>query len=569
VSFTLLKSPEPLSKRFDLEEGGGIVKIPAANMTQGRARRVLLDFAQFGAALTRAGEREAFCYGLHDAAAHGEAVQIAIAAKADPARGVLARTREFFDYRPGPGVVMIDHDPHPDGPAVTPEALRDILAAVCPAFAGAACWVRGSLSAGVHLEGEAPKPGRGFHLYLAAADAADIPRFGRALFRRLWLAGHGYIALSGAGSFLVRAVIDEAVFAGERLDFTGCPIVGPGLAYAPPEAVYHTGGYLDTFAQPDLSEAEERQFAAVVAQAKQAREGDRQAQRARWEENHIRAMASRGVSERGARAQARQIPADGKPANLHRDWPLEFAALGSATVGEVLANPSHYDGQALADPIEGVGYGRTTAKFFANPGGKPYIHSHAHGGAKYFLKASAAPPPRPPEPPFDPAYYAQMAPQAEEESDASAPAPAAAPRPAFHYANNPAQPATLAEGGGVLIEAASRQKAKPAPRRGLAGGLLQDPGDVGRRPTPPTAKPGKHPRAHAARTMPAQAAQPTNTVDFAILFAESNLHAAYTGLHPSYTDRLNEYSLANGLLLEADDKGNQALVAESRAADCR
>jgi hypothetical protein len=275
VCFTRFESGETLSKSFALVEGA-ITKTPAANMAAGKARRVAMDFAGFGTELTKASERVAFGYGLHDADAYGAAVAIAIAAKADPAQRILARTREFFDYRSGPGVVMIDHDPQPGGPVVTPDELLDTLAAVCPVFAHAACWVRGSLSAGVHLAGEAPKPGKGFHLYFAAADAADIPRFGKALSKRLWLAGHGFVALSSAGSFLVRSLIDAAVFDGERLDFVGRPVVGPGLAYTPPPATYRDGGYLDTSALSDLDEAEAERFAALVKDAKQAREADRQ-----------------------------------------------------------------------------------------------------------------------------------------------------------------------------------------------------------------------------------------------------------------------------------------------------
>jgi len=322
-------------------------------MTEGRAKRMAVDFSQFGAALAKASERVAFGYGLHDAEACGEAVKIAIAAKAKPDTCILARTREFFDYRTGPGILMLDHDPNPDGPTTTPDRLWAILAAVCPAFADAACWVRGSLSAGVHLEGEAPKVGRGFHLYFAVADASDIPRFGKALFKRLWLAGHGFIAVSGAGSFLVRSVIDAAVFDGERLDFVGRPVTGPGLAYTPPQAAYRAGGYLDNALLQDLDEAEEVLFKALVDQAKQAREADRQARRAEWEETHVRATVGRGVPEAAARAQTQQIPANGKPADLYKDWPLEFASLGFATVADVLANPARYDGQALADPYEG------------------------------------------------------------------------------------------------------------------------------------------------------------------------------------------------------------------------
>jgi len=404
-------------------------------MVDGRARRVAIDFSQFGAALSEAGATEAFCYGLHDSAAYAEAVKIAIAAKAEPGKGVLARTREYFNYRQQPGVLMLDFDPSADGQAMTPEQLRGILAGVCPGFADAAAWVRGSLSAGVHREGEAPRPGRGFHVYIAVPDASDIPRFGKALFKRLWLGGHGFIALSSAGSFLVRTVIDGAVFDGERLDFVGKPMVGPGLAYTPPEATYHAGGYLDTHALPDLTEEEERQLAALIAQAKQGREADRRARRATWEETHVRAMVGRGVSEPEARAQTRHIPADGKPGDLYRDWPLEFDKLDFATVGDVLADPGRYDGAALADPLEGVGYGRSTAKFFANVGGKPCIHSHAHGGARYFLKASAGPVARPPEPPFDPAYCEQQLAGMREDGDGHAEALGGG-----HYAEPPPPP---------------------------------------------------------------------------------------------------------------------------------
>jgi len=146
---------------------------------------------------------------------------------------------------------------------------------------------------------------------------------------------------------------------------------------------------------------------------------------------------------------------DGRPADLYRDWPLEFATLGFAIVADMLANPTRYDGQALADPFEGVDYGRTTAKFYINgQDGKPHINSHAHGGCKYFLKATAGPEPHPPEPPFDPEYYAQHAPL-DADGGTRVPAFAAAlPRPPDPPGVDNAPPAgrraetTTAEAGG-------------------------------------------------------------------------------------------------------------------------
>jgi P4 family phage/plasmid primase-like protien len=393
VHYTVFQSSEPLSKRYVLGGDGTIVKTPAAQMTTGRARRHLVDFAKFDECLDKAGPNVAFCYGLHDFTNYGEIVKISTASKANPAKKILARTREFFDYRVEPGILMIDHDPHPGGPMLTPGELRTLLAQIYPPFTHAACWIRGSLSAGVHKKGESAKPGRGFHLYFAVANASDIPRFGKALFNRLWLLGHGFIALSAAGSCLVRSVIDAAVFDGERLDFVGKPIIGDGLEFTAPKPDYADGSCLDTQSFPDLTEAEQAQIKALIEQAKQAREADRLAKRTEWGKGKVKELMGRGVPETQARAQVGQIAKAGGSFDLYADYPLEFAQLGFATVKVVLANPDHYEGQALADPLEGPDYGRTTAKFYANTReGKPVINSNAHGGQMFFLHAEDEPP---------------------------------------------------------------------------------------------------------------------------------------------------------------------------------
>ena len=71
-------------------------------------------------------------------------------------------------------------------------------------------------------------------------------------------------------------------------------------------------------------------------------------------------------------------------------------------------------------------------------------------------------------------------------------------------------------------------------------------------------------RLTAYPALPTQATQAGDFKDFAEI---SNLHQAYTELHPSYTDRLNEYTRARGSLIETDAKGNARIVAESLAAE--
>jgi hypothetical protein len=55
----------------------------------------------------------------------------------------------------------------------------------------------------------------------------------------------------------------------------------------------------------------------------------------------------------------------------------------------VLADPGRFEGETLADPLEGVAYGRCVAKVMRRADGTPWIHSFAHGRTIYALKHDA------------------------------------------------------------------------------------------------------------------------------------------------------------------------------------
>ena len=63
------------------------------------------------------------------------------------------------------------------------------------------------------------------------------------------------------------------------------------------------------------------------------------------------------------------------------DLELDFDDLGAVTVAKVLADPDKFVGETLADPLEGVDYGRCKAKVMRAADGALVIHSFAHGGA--------------------------------------------------------------------------------------------------------------------------------------------------------------------------------------------
>ena len=264
VSFTIFTSTSgPLSKTYTLENKK-IEKTPSAQMYKGAAERGTMPFKDFVEALSEATNEQAFGYGLHSDK-YAEEVDIVVSGKERPKDNVLSRTKLFFKYRGNPGVLMLDHDPSECRSTLTADELIEILTSFDPEIANAARIVRGSVSAGVHLAGKKPK-NKGFHIYIPVKDASDIPRYGKLLFDYLWLNGHGYIALASNGAMLVRSLIDDAVFSGERIDFVGRPIIqGEGIEYTEPLPKYFPGAYLDTSKLPGLTDKEARKVRANCA----------------------------------------------------------------------------------------------------------------------------------------------------------------------------------------------------------------------------------------------------------------------------------------------------------------
>jgi hypothetical protein len=68
------------------------------------------------------------------------------------------------------------------------------------------------------------------------------------------------------------------------------------------------------------------------------------------------------------------------------ELPFDDPELAGNTVADVLENPTRFEGETLADPLEGVAYGKCKAKIMLRPDGTPWINSFAHGRTVYELK---------------------------------------------------------------------------------------------------------------------------------------------------------------------------------------
>ena len=307
---------------------------------------------------------------------------------------VIARSRMYIDYRPGPAWMLCDFD-RKGMPATVAAAISDqggmwhALLSVVPGLARAARVTRASTSAGLRrtdTSDHLPHSG-GEHHYILVADGADIDRALKALHDLCWLHGFGWYLIGASGQLLDRSIIDSSVRFGERLCFEGAPEVVPPLvqddhARAP---VAHEGDAIDTrIAVPTLTDYEQARAHAAKEQARLALE-PRAAE--------IRAAADRRLAEDICNrtglpnVAAMRVVTARHNGKLLPHIMLDFDHSEPASVKDVLADPDKFIGETLSDPLEGARYGRGKAMVMRSkndPQGV-VINSFAHGQAFYRL----------------------------------------------------------------------------------------------------------------------------------------------------------------------------------------
>ena len=139
-----------------------------------------------------------------------------------------------------------------------------------------------------------------------------------------------------------------------------------------------TLGKLSEYQQHLVREARAVSADKLSSAATEIREGH---DRVLAEKIATRAGITKPSAQRQVRARHRGV--------LLPNVELDFDDLDAVTVAEVLADPNKFVGETLADPMEGVDYGRCKAKVMRAPDGAMVIHSFAHGGALYHLRHDA------------------------------------------------------------------------------------------------------------------------------------------------------------------------------------
>jgi hypothetical protein len=394
------KAGGPLTKRIKLAEDGSVVSDGSACvMSVGKAQRNhIANIGELATVIEQLRSNQAITLGALRAG-QPKNVKVVTKNKLNGAKGVIARTGDFIHYRQGhPAFVLIDFDRKEMPPEVA-DRLGEFwktLVKVLPGLRGAAHVVRRSTSAGLfHTDtGEKLPSSGGWHAYVLAKDGGDIERFLNAFHDRCWLAGLGWIMVGKAGQLLERSIIDRSVSAPERLVFEGPPILKRPLAQDAESRrpIAFDGEVLDTLAAcPSLSPSEQQAFDKLVADAKEQIMSEAVKVRAAYVEERAQELVKRTGMSKEAAVHAIECQCRGV---LLPDFELAFAdkELKGATVGDVLADPKRFGGRSLADPIEGVWYGHTTAMvMLRRSDGHPWIKSFAHGGVSYSLEREAPP----------------------------------------------------------------------------------------------------------------------------------------------------------------------------------
>lgn len=299
----------------------------------------------------------------------------------------IERSKEFFQYVKGkPALLLFDID---NGKDTVTDAWNK-LCQVDPSLTECGYTVTHSNSSHIYHENGTKITGTGgLHFYVAAEDGWDIPRYGKAFAEKCWLCGFGHIMISKAGTQLERCLIDAYVFTPERLVFEAPPVLQPGLVQKKSPASSSEGCLLKTQSF-DLSAVQKSEVERLVRKAKE----ERHPETIRVRDGYVQKQAIIVSKEKNIPLAdaTRDIRRSLETDVLYGNQPLKFDDLGLATVNEVLDNPSRFNDQTLADPLEhDYGAGRNLAIFYASKdGNRPHsIITQAHGGKKYRLQRTA------------------------------------------------------------------------------------------------------------------------------------------------------------------------------------
>jgi hypothetical protein len=360
---TKLDKPSLMSKRISLDAKGEIKSDGSeCRMITGTAERAHVTTATaLAAIIASCRSDQAIALGALKPDLP-KSVSITIPNRLKKKINTITRSRSHIDYIAGAtSWCLLDFDTKqmPDeikARITAAGSMWNALLTVAPDVAKAARVSRASTTTGLFHTGtkELIAGSNGMHHYVLVLDGADIERFLKDLHDRCWLLGFGWHMIGGAGQLLERSIVDRMVGYGERLCFEGQPDIVSPLAQNNSERtpqVFEGDAIRSDLAVPRLSEYERHQI--EEAKVKSAVALGKSAGIIR--KKHDKELAEKLAAKSGTPvATALRIIKARHRGILYPDVELQLDDASTVTVDAILTDPERYNGETLADPMEGI-----------------------------------------------------------------------------------------------------------------------------------------------------------------------------------------------------------------------
>lgn len=382
IPMTVLRSGHQVTKRFELDGDGTLLRSPAVPIGKAAVEtwQVPSAISLAECLLKEMNPNEVFMLGHFPSNA-----EYIVPKGVSLSTNQVHRTKECASWANGPQWMVLDVDrSHCKVPFETPEALHATLVELAPCLDGVEMLIISSGSSGIYRtsDGAQLSPYGGWHVWLRLARGTDWEDFLDWLVGRCWLFGQFRHVVSGSGSLLERGLVDASVASPERVQYSSPSTLGAGLAQQRKFEVFGEEGR-ELSGWQKLSADQKKEVTKRKELSRHAMLGAAEETREKWLLARKASLMARGVDEVGA-VQRALAAVDG---HLDDQWELILESGKAITVGELLADRASYDGVRCLDPLEPEyqGHAAVGRVFWRENGKKPILHSFAHGGANYTL----------------------------------------------------------------------------------------------------------------------------------------------------------------------------------------
>jgi len=389
ILLSLLSSDNTrLTKRLYLNENNTLAKDGTTHLYSGHAKTVELnDLEAFSTLLDSVESNQCLTYGTP---VIPEAKIITKKAWEDNGRpsDSITRSREHFQWPDSPGILMLDYDPPAGQEPLSRDELLEALYKGAPAIKNAPHLWRASASSCIYNSetGDKIQGVTGQRIYIVVENAKHIPEIGKAINIRLWSQGHGHIAISRAGAQLTKGLFDTSVWQPERIDYVASPVCEYPVEQRRPNSTMLGGDQHLTLKDVKISTNRLRQYEDILKQKR----SDVIAKADDVREEYIKIESKKLAESKNIDLEKAvtllQSATSRTQARLFADFTLISETGKQVTVEDILNNKEKWDQTTFLDPLEPEYHNhKPVAKAFLF-GGRPVIHSFAHGRSVYFLQ---------------------------------------------------------------------------------------------------------------------------------------------------------------------------------------